>query len=129
MIKKSYRLQPCYKHCFVSKVAVVIPLARLKNFLVVILLIITTAGTLFPCCIVDECCAEQLATSSSHEKHQPEGNCSPFFACATCPGFVGLSKPIQLVLPVSEKQVHHERILNFHLTSYASAFWQPPRFN
>jgi hypothetical protein len=98
-----------------------------KNWLVIILLIITAAGTFIPCCGFDDCCAGQLATSSNHKDHPSEGTCSPFFACATCPGFVMLSDRIQFIQPAAEKQVHHEGMVNHHLSTYVSSFWQPPR--
>jgi hypothetical protein len=98
-----------------------------KNWLVIILLIITAAGTFIPCCGIDDYCADQFAATSNHNGHQSEGTCSPFFACATCPGFVMLSDRIQFIQPVAEKQVHHEGIVNHHLSRYVSFFWQPPR--
>jgi hypothetical protein len=98
-----------------------------KNWLVIILLIITAAGTFIPCCGVDDYCADQFAATSNHNGHQSEGTCSPFFACATCLGFVMLSDRIQFIQPVAEKQVHHEGIVNHHLSSYVSFFWQPLR--
>jgi hypothetical protein len=99
-----------------------------KNWLVIILLIITAAGTFIPCCGVDDCCADEFAATSNHKDHQSEGTCSPFFACATCPGFVLLSDRIQIIQPVPVKQVHHEEIVNHILSTYASSFWQPPRY-
>jgi hypothetical protein len=100
----------------------------MKKWSILILLLITAAGTFIPCCGVDDCCADQIAKSTRHEKRQTEGTCSPFFACASCSGFVELSKPIQLIQPVVEKQVHHENIVKFNLATYFSSFWQPPRF-
>ncbi len=88
---------------------------------------VTAAGTFFPCCVSDACCADQVTNSSHSGKKQQEGACSPFFACATCPGFTEISKPILLVLPVFETQVHHEINIVPDLSAYASTFWQPPR--
>lgn len=116
------------KHCFVFNYTLVLPLHRMKKWLVLLLFFITAAGTFIPCCSVDSCCTDQLATSANHEKRQTEGTCSPFFACATCPGSVELAKPIQLIQPVIEKQVHHEQLVQYNLTTYPSSFWQPPRF-
>ena len=75
----------------------------------------------------DECCADQFAKTTSHDKHQKEGACSPFFACATCPGFVQLTKPVQLADPIIEKTIHHQAMLKIDLTTYSCSFWQPPR--
>ena len=104
-----------------------VPLQSMKRWLVLFLVVITTAGMVIPCCNVDNCCADQLVFAGSHDEHSTEGSCSPFFACATCPGFVQLFQPVQLVQPAKEKQVHHERIINTSLTTYCSSFWQPPR--
>ena len=121
-------LQPRYKHYFVFNYLLILTLHRMKKWLTVILILITAAGMFISCCSFDDCWSDQLATTSNNEKQQPKGNCSPFFACATCPGFVKLSNPIEIVIPIPEKQVHHEQLLKFTLTTYSSPFWQPPRF-
>ena len=99
----------------------------MKKWLTFLLLLITLTGTFYPCCLVDECNEEEIATAQKENKKQTEGNCSPFFACATCPGFAQMSKPVQIIQPVIENQVHHERLVVFNPTTYASSFWQPPR--
>jgi hypothetical protein len=104
-----------------------VSLQGMKKWLVLFLIVITTAGMVIPCCAVDNCCADQVALAASHDEKNTEGYCSPFFACATCPGFVQLFQPVQLVQPAKEKQVHHENIINTYLTTYCSSFWQPPR--
>jgi hypothetical protein len=98
----------------------------MKNWLVCILLFITATGTFIPCCSVDDCCADRLV-NTNHDKHNNEGTCSPFFACATCPGSVELAKPIQLDFPRVENLVHYEETIRFTLPSYSSSFWKPPR--
>jgi len=67
------------------------------------------------------------ARESGHNKNKAEEACSPFFACATCPGFVELSGPIQILHPVAIKQVHHERLESFSLYTFLNSCWQPPR--
>ena len=99
----------------------------MKKWLTFILLIITLTGTFYPCCLVDECNDEEIATAQQENKDEPEGNCSPFFACATCPGFAATSKTVQIYQPVIQNQIHHETFVIFNLTTYASSFWQPPR--
>lgn len=91
------------------------------------MLFITTAGTFIPCCSIDDCCADQLADTASHNEHKDEGTCSPFFACATCPVSVELAKSIQLDFQATENLVHYEDTITFILPSYSSSFWQPPR--
>jgi hypothetical protein len=67
----------------------------MQKWLALLLLMITTAGTVIPCCLVDDCKADQAAVKGPGGRQ--EGNCSPFFACATCAGFVEVSKPIQII--------------------------------
>ncbi len=99
----------------------------MKKWLTFLLLLITLTGTFYPCCLVDECNDEEIATAQKENKKQTEGNCSPFFACATCAGFIQMSNLVQIITPIIENQVHHERLVIFNLTTYSSSFWQPPR--
>lgn len=99
----------------------------MKKWLTFLLLLITLTGTFFPCCLIDECNDEEIATAQQENKDQPEGNCSPFFACATCSGFTEMTKTVQVKQPVVENQVHNENLLIFNLSTYSSSFWQPPR--
>jgi hypothetical protein len=99
----------------------------MKNWLVFILLLITTACTFIPCCGFDQCCADQVANTANHDRHQTESACSPFFACVTCPGFVQLTKQIQLCNPIVEKRVYPQTLLKIDLPTYSRFFWQPPR--
>ena len=91
-----------------------------------IIFAVTAAGTFIPCCGTDECCTGQATQKPAN--HQEEGNCSPFFACATCPGSVELARIIQLSPPVAEKVAHHAAIMNYQISGYSASFWQPPRF-
>src|SRR4029078_1900165 len=100
----------------------VLSLSRMKNWLVFILLFITTACTFIPCGGFDECCADQVANTANRDRHQTEGACSPFFACATCPGFVELTKQIQLCNPMVEKRVYHQTLLKLDLPTYSRFF-------
>jgi len=99
----------------------------MKRWLVIILLFITGAGTFIPCCEVDDCQADQLTSSQKSDDNKEEDNCSPFFACATCPGFVELSKPIQLIQPLVQLQVHHTDFISLTLSTYSAKLFQPPR--
>jgi len=98
----------------------------MKIWLVLILLIVTAAGTFIPCCGVNDCCADQVA-ASNHDNHENKSICSPFFACATCPASVELTKTIQLDVPSAESLVHQHAIIKADLPPYSSSFWQPPR--
>jgi hypothetical protein len=99
----------------------------MKTWLTFILLLIVVAGTFSPCCLVDACNEQELTSSQKENKQQPEGNCSPFFACATCPASVELSKPMELIIPVEQKPVHHHQLVKFNFTTYTASFFQPPR--
>jgi len=100
----------------------------MKKWIAFILLLITVTGSFIPCCGVDDGCEDQFSSSTGGNDHEEEGSCSPFFSCTTCPGFVELTKPIQLIQPMFEKQVHHEWVVIFDLSAYLPSFWQPPRF-
>jgi hypothetical protein len=99
----------------------------MKKGLVFILLLIIAAGTFFPCCEIDDCPADRISSNTTNHDNKKEGNCSPFFACATCQGFAELAKPIRLTGPIIEKIVHHQTIVKLNLPTYFSSFWQPPR--
>ncbi len=99
----------------------------MKKWPIFILLLITLIETFFPCCLADECNATEIATTQNEDKQQQEGTCSPFFACATCPGFVEFAKQIHIVEPVAEKQVHHESLQLYNLSAFQASYWQPPR--
>jgi hypothetical protein len=94
-------------------------LSPMKKWLAILLIMITAAGTFLPCCSEPE--------TESQANHQNKGACSPFFACATCPGSVELAKTIQLPSPVIEKIVHHQTTISLRLPHYAASYWQPPR--
>lgn len=92
------------------------------------LLIITTAGTIVPCCGSDDCCEVNMQSSDHEDKQSGEGTCSPFFACATCAGFVEVSRGIQINKLVSvKKEVFHELPGVKNLPTYSASCWQPPR--
>ncbi|MEO5648002.1 MAG: hypothetical protein ABIQ56_06545 [Chitinophagaceae bacterium] len=99
----------------------------MKKWIVFILLLITTAGTFYPCCQADDCCADRVPSKTNDANHEEEGTCSPFYACATCPGSIELAKSIQLIHPVEEHQMHHERMKMYHLPTFLASYWQPPR--
>ena len=99
----------------------------MKKWLTFILLLITLTGTFYPCCLVDECNDEEVTTAQKENKQEPESNCSPFFACATCPGFTYTSKTIQLIQPEQSIQVHYPNAISFSLSTYSSSLLQPPR--
>jgi len=99
----------------------------MKKWLTFFLLLITLSGTFYPCCLTDNCNEDDLASSQKKNNKQDDGNCSPFFACASCTGFTITSKPVEIIQPVIEIQIPTESFIVFNLTSYTASFWQPPR--
>ena len=95
---------------------------------IIILLIITLAGTFYPCCINDGCSSEEKSLTDHKTEKQPEGNCSPFFSCASCSGFTHAVKTISLKVPERHINIEHPITQEVIISSYISSFWQPPRF-
>ncbi len=98
----------------------------MKKWMIFLLLLITTAGTSIPCCQTDNCCADQ-SNNTNTEKHKGEGTCPPFFACATCCGFVELANPTHFVQVPVQKQLHYEMFEVLNLSTFSATYWQPPR--
>ena len=101
----------------------------MKKWLAFLLLLITMAGSLIPCCEVDDCAADQTITQqdTTIPDNSEEGTCSPFYSCTSCTGFTQLAKPVVLPEAMDENSVHHAGRYNMRITSFAAAFWQPPR--
>jgi len=97
----------------------------MKRWIAIFLLIIATTGSFVPCCLYDDCPEEAL---SSPLQDQESGACSPFFACTACPGFVAITKSVQLpaLLAVLE-QPFFEMPAAQRQPGHSPAFWQPPR--
>lgn len=98
----------------------------MKKWLVFILALVVMAGSVFPCCEEATCQDEQTATSSQGETHE-KGSCSPFFACATCAGFVQIAKQVSVPQPVLQRPAHPETFAVFFTSTYYPSFFQPPR--
>lgn len=100
----------------------------MKKWLAFLFLFLMLAGSFYPCCIVDDCTADHAWTEQQKERPSKEGTCSPFFACASCVGFVQLSRPIAVPQPLPQLPVHYESVERFTPLILYSSFWQPPRF-
>jgi hypothetical protein len=101
--------------------------AQLKKIFTCVLLLIILAGSFYPCCMADDCCNDEIALTHGQEGDKSEGACSPFFACATCTGFVETAKPISIQQPLIIKKMQRKGAIVFDLTTYSTSFWQPPR--
>lgn len=98
----------------------------MKKWLVFLLAVIVMAGSITPCCTEDDCQEEQTTFSTEGDSHK-EGNCSPFFACATCSGFVQFTKQVCVPQPIESRPLHHDNLTVFFTSTYYSSFFQPPR--
>jgi hypothetical protein len=99
----------------------------MKKWFTFILLLVTLTGTLFPCCLIDDCNDEEIVTGKKENNQEPEGTCSPFFSCATCPGFAEISKSVKLVQPEPRIHYHYPKNVSFILSTYSASLLQPPQ--
>lgn len=93
-----------------------------------ILLLLTASGTFFPCCTQDDCANEVSTSTSGGDGDHDKGACSPFFACATCPGAAELHKIALAPAPEIEITMHWQTVYLERLSTFSSSFFQPPRF-
>ena len=99
----------------------------MKRLLGILLLMIITVAVLTPCCTDDDCEADLVANQDESKKPEPQGSCSPFFACTTCPGFTSTVKQITIPDPAVLNLQHFESYPDYHLFTYTTSPWQPPR--
>ena len=98
----------------------------MKKGIAFLLVLIMLAALAFPCCL-DEGCTEKTELKTSQSPCDDEGTCSPFFACATCSGFVTLACTPVMAEPPVQLPVHYERIRRSATSSFYTRFFQPPR--
>ncbi|RYZ20596.1 MAG: hypothetical protein EOO16_16190 [Chitinophagaceae bacterium] len=99
----------------------------MQRFLVFLLLLLVSVATLAPCCRYDDCASEH-ATAKHEDQDKGDGACSPFFACASCPGFVATHKPLRVPLSPPEAPLRHVAREAFAPLQYVyRSFWQPPK--
>jgi hypothetical protein len=104
-----------------------ISLPLMKLWFATLFVLITAAGTFVPCCQVDHCTGEVNALADTHENEYPEGLCSPFNSCASCPASVELSQAAEYMQPINQKLKHLENLQPPGCNQYANMYWQPPR--
>jgi len=104
----------------------VLYICTVKVCFVFILLLLTALGTCFPCCMHDGCAIENPASSAKEDGHN-EAACSPFFACATCPGAVELPRAVAPPAPEIRETPQHQAFYLTRLSTYSTSFFQPPR--
>lgn len=91
-----------------------------------ILIMIVAIAAFTPCCTIDDCQGDTIAKQES-SKPSAEGGCSPFFSCASCPGFTTTAKTITVPAPADCLLQYFETYINYHSSSYTASPWQPPR--
>src|SRR5688500_5285102 len=99
----------------------------MKKWLVFLLTTMVMAGSVFPCCMETSCEDDQTACSSQKENSHAKGTCSPFFACASCAGFVDVAKHPDLPQPIVQRAARFEKPSILLPSTYLSSFFQPPR--
>lgn len=99
----------------------------MKRWLAILLLTIAVAGTFVPCYAIEGCCADQIAGTANHDNHEEKGNCSPFFTCGTCPGFIQQNKSIEIPKMDEPAQCRYPDEIPLRLSSYSASLLQPPR--
>ena len=93
-----------------------------------ILLLIVAVAAFTPCCTGEEHGDESIAAEHHDSGEGDDGcSCSPFFACATCPGFVSTDVPISIPAPADYRVSWFEGTLPSFSSAYTSVPWQPPR--
>ncbi|MCU7550507.1 hypothetical protein OCK74_15420 [Chitinophagaceae bacterium LB-8] len=98
----------------------------MKKAAAFILLLIIFISAFTPCRLLDDCADDQVAASHHHEEKK-DCNCSPFFTCSSCLGFVCISKPVSLPALIPEITIHYEKKINIILSSYTSKLLHPPQ--
>jgi hypothetical protein len=61
------------------------------------------------------------------DENENEADCSPFFACSGCAGFVGTTKSLHLEDPISDLQTYYQLVNKDTTQSFYNSFWQPPQ--
>lgn len=93
-----------------------------------ILILVVAVAAFTPCCTGDEHPNETVAATQHDTREGDDGcSCSPFFACATCSGFVSTAKAISIPAPAGYQISWFEGVLPRISSAYTSAPWQPPR--
>ena len=81
-----------------------------------------------PCCSFDNCSEDKIEQSSNHEQGDDDcGNCSPFFTCEGCGGFVFTAEPFNFQSTSSFQGKVFTGYVESIVPDIHYEFWQPPR--
>jgi hypothetical protein len=98
---------------------------KIIGYILAIYIILLSA---IPCCSFDNCPDDKTEQSSNHEQGDEDcGNCSPFFTCEGCGGFVSTNELPGIELsPLKPARVYtifiEQNVPDIHYD-----FWQPPK--
>lgn len=98
---------------------------KIIGYILAIYIILLSA---VPCCSFDNCPEDKTEQNSNYEPGDNDcGNCSPFFTCEGCGGFVSTIEIINFesapLAPVRTYSVYIEAMMpEIHYD-----FWQPPK--
>src|SRR4051812_22860293 len=100
----------------------------MKKWLTLVLLLVCITAAFYPCCSKDNCSNDVLTSKSTNQNnHKPQGTCSPFITCGTCPGFIQMANAVVIPIVKEEKTIHHSRVNSLTLSAYTDSLLQPPR--
>jgi len=81
-----------------------------------------------PCCIDDNCADDKVSTEHSQQQNKTdEGNCSPFFSCSTCSGFIFQEMQVTVAPVLVLMNDSYPDVKQDFCTQVCSTIWQPPK--
>ncbi|MES2389395.1 MAG: DUF6660 family protein [Bacteroidota bacterium] len=108
------------------------------KFLCLILSLLVVLLSVRPCCAEDNCMedtierAEQCSKSPNEGEHEKQcRDCSPFFSCGSCTGFIP-AQPFTLTLQLQIEEVPFIIYTSYQqpdLKDVTLAIWQPPKLS
>lgn len=100
----------------------------MRKWLLLFLSVLVMAASLIPCCSADNCGEDASISTSTHpEEDTDSGNCSPFFTCGSCVGFVHQIRPLSIQPLPQTTPIHQSFLTAFSAAEYVHGFFQPPR--
>ena len=104
-------------------------LCPVKKIVAFILAIIVAVAAYTPCCMVDDCHDEPITKQETPKESKAASACSPFFACASCNGFVPAEQVVTLTKPEVFFPKYNLSNFGFTTPAFAAFNWQPPRLS
>lgn len=97
--------------------------------------IIVITLTVTPCCAFEneEACALEKKEAGNQKQHQTDDcckDCSPFYTCGTCIGFVVANKlVITVVKPEVSPIAYSNSYFSQEINGFYTSVWQPPKLS